>query len=55
MSRLIKILPYAVLVLILVVRVWDPSLVQQSRNLAFDTYQRLLPRVWVRGGRPGDP
>lgn len=46
MARALKLLPYAVLLLIPMVRIWDPALVQQIRNLTFDAYQRELPRSW---------
>ncbi len=46
MARALKLLPYAVLLLILMIRIWDPALVQQIRSLTFDAYQRELPRSW---------
>ena len=42
--RLDLILPLVVLIAALVVRVYEPPLVERLRNLAFDSYQRLLPR-----------
>jgi adenylate cyclase len=42
--RLDLILPLLVLIAALVVRVYEPPLVERLRNLAFDSYQRLMPR-----------
>jgi len=42
--RLDLILPLLVLIAALVVRINEPPLVERLRNLAFDSYQRLLPR-----------
>jgi adenylate cyclase len=42
----LKLLPFGALALMLVVRVWDPAIVESARWLTFDSYQRLKPRVY---------
>lgn len=46
LRRLAGFLPLLVFALVLVVRVWDPTPVQQLRLLVFDTYQRIAPRPY---------
>lgn len=41
-----SLIPLAVLVLVLGLRVYDPGATQQARGLVFDTYQRLKPREY---------
>ena len=43
---LIGATPFLVLAAMLVLRAWDPLVLQQLRWLAFDTYQRLEPRTY---------
>jgi adenylate cyclase len=43
---LIGAIPFVVLAAVLALRVWDPLALQELRWLAFDTYQRLAPRVY---------
>ena len=43
---LIGATPFLVLAAMLALRAWDPVLLQQLRWLAFDTYQRLAPRIY---------
>jgi adenylate cyclase len=43
---LIGAIPVFVLAAMLALRAWDPVLLQQLRWLAFDTYQRLEPRIY---------
>src|SRR6185369_2247067 len=42
--RLDVIAPLVVLIAALIVRVNEPPLVERLRNLAFDSYQRFMPR-----------
>ena len=41
------VIPLAILVLLIVVRLIDPAVLQQARWLVFDSYQRIKPRVYV--------
>lgn len=41
---LFRLAPFAVILLALGLRVWDPAPLAQFRNLVFDAYQRLQPR-----------
>jgi adenylate cyclase len=43
---LIGAIPFLVLAAMLALRAWDPVLLQQLRWLAFDTYQRVEPRIY---------
>ncbi|HEX6114984.1 MAG TPA: CHASE2 domain-containing protein [Geminicoccaceae bacterium] len=43
---LLGALPFVVLAALLALRAWDPLPLQQLRWLAFDSYQRLEPRVY---------
>ncbi len=43
-TRLLRLIPWACLALIVMLRAWDPVPVQLLRDLAFDTYQRTKPR-----------
>ena len=44
-TRLLGFIPWICLALIVALRVWDPVPVQQLRELAFDSYQRIKPRA----------
>ena len=46
---LIGAIPFVVLAAVLALRVWDPLALQELRWLAFDTYQRLAPRIYDPG------
>jgi adenylate cyclase len=42
----LRLVPFAALALMLVLRVLDPAIVESARWLTFDSYQRLKPRVY---------
>ncbi|MHA1537553.1 MAG: CHASE2 domain-containing protein [Alphaproteobacteria bacterium] len=51
-TRLAFVIPYAMLVLALALRVYDPWPVKQLRLLVFDSFQRLAPRQFDAGKSP---
>ena len=49
LQRLGRFVPYIVLALMLVLRIFDPAPIERARWIVFDTYQRLQPRVYDPG------